>query len=97
MQAVALRQSNVTQLADRDAVEHLVRDCNESPVHLDEHTSFYKAREFSFRAGFGLADFLVENHHCILWIKPLIAFLCIRQIKFVERLNNRVCRAEQSL
>src|SRR5258708_1680285 len=97
MQAVAFGEGNVAQLADRDAVEPLVRDCNESPVQLGEHTSLPEAREFSFRAGFGLADFLVENHHCILWVKPLIAFLCIREIKFVECLNNRVCRTDQSL
>src|SRR5688572_13522679 len=97
MQAVAFREGNVAQLADRDAVEYLVRDCNESPVHLDEHTSLHDARELSLRAGIGLSDFLVEHDDCILRIKPLISLLCVREIKFVQRLNNRVSSAEQSL
>ena len=59
--------------------------------------AFTMPASFPFRARFGLADFLIEDHDRIWRVKSFIAFLRVRQVEFVQHLNGHVVCAEQSL
>ena len=89
MQPVAFGDRNFARLADGDLVEQLVRDRDKFPVHFDQHADLHDARQFSFRARFGLAHFLIEHNDGIWRIKTLIAFLRVGQVNSFQRLNRR--------
>ncbi len=97
MQFVAGRDRKLARLTDRNPVQQFVRDGDKLPANLDENAQLQNARQFAFRARFGITDFLVEYDDGLQRIKMVVAFLRVCKVELVERLNRCVICAKQSL
>ena len=97
MQPVAGGDLNFADLADRNAVEHLVGHGDESSPDFNQQPGLENSRQLALCAGFGLTHLLAEDDDCILWEEPLVSLLRVGEVHSFEHLNSGVVCAKQPL
>ena len=84
-------------LADRDFIQFLERHRPDAVVGLNQQMPVGDAAQFPCAAGFEAGRRTVEHQNGIRLVKPLVAFLCVRQILPFQRRDRCFIFADQLL
>ena len=72
------------------------RNVNQTASDFDQQALPQCAKEVSCSSGRSAADPSIEDYQAVGGVKPGIAFLCVRKVQFIKRLDDAVFLSKQT-